>query len=157
MGSNVNTYEQGRDVIDVTLVADTNSYADGDVLAIPQEITGIFTADRNVRKLMSLVVQDDDDQGTAIDLVFFNATATLGTINAAVSISDADADKILGVVSIAAADFNDHINSQQATKTGLELLLKAADGVSSLWIAAIVRSGTPTYSASGLSLKLGFE
>lgn len=157
MASTINTSEQGRDVIGVTLVADTSAYADADVLAVPQEITGIFNGDRRTRKLQSVVVLDESDQGTAIDLIFFDADATLGTINDAISISDADARKILGVLSIAAADFKDHINSKLATKTGVGLILKAADDSSSLWIGAVVRSGTPTYAAGAIKLKLGFE
>lgn len=146
----------GANVIDVTLVADTSIYADNDVLAVPQEITGVFNRLGGRARLESIVLLDGDDQGTEIDLIFMNANGTLGTINAAVSISDADAAKIVGHVSIVAADFTDLINSQLATKRGLGLVMEAAAASSSLWIAAVVRSGTPTYTASGLKLKLAF-
>lgn len=147
----------GANVIDVTLVADTSIYASGDVLSVPAEITSVFRQLGGRIKLTSVVVLDEDNQGTAIDLVFFNATATLGTINAAISISDADARKIVGHLSVAAADFKAYINSQVAVKTATELIMEAGAASTSLFIAAVVRSGTPTYTASGLKLKLGFE
>ena len=28
---------------------------------------------------------------------------------------------------------------------------------SSLWVSGVVRSGTPTYTAAGMKIKLGFE
>ena len=143
-------------VIDVTLVADTNAYADGDVLAIPQEIVNSVAEAGTARQLTSIVVIDSDDQGTAIDLIFFDASASLGTINTAIDISDADAAKIVGIVAIAAGDFKDLINNKVAVKTGIDLVMKAASTSASLWVGAVVRSGTPTYSAGGIKLKLGF-
>lgn len=135
-------------VIDVTLVADTSAYADNDVLAIPQAVAGNFRG-----TLESVVLLDEADQAQDIDLVFFNASASLGTINGAVNITDADARKVLGVVSILIADYSDMINSQVATKRGIGLVMDTAQ----LYIGAIVRSGTPTYAASSLKLKLGFN
>lgn len=155
MGATMITKSGDLDVVDVTLVTDTLIYADNDVLAIPQEVTGVFRELKDVRRLLSVTLLDEADQGVDIDLIFFNADATLGTINEAVSISDADARKILGKVSIVAADYTDLVNSQLAVRTG-DVFLKAAGTSASLWIGAIVRSGTPTYGASSIKLKLGF-
>ena len=148
--------QRGADVIDVTLVVETSILASGDVMVVPQEITSVFPQTAGRVKLDQILVLDEDDQGTAIDLVFFNATATLGTLNAAISISDADARKIVGHHSIAAADFKDYINSMIAVKTGVGLIMEAAASSTSLWVAAVCRSGTPTYTASGIRLKLSF-
>lgn len=142
------------DVVDVTLVLDTNAYTSGDVLAIPAEVAGMVRLPGGVAELVSVTVLDEDDQGTAFDLVFFNASASLGTINAAVSISDADARKEIGRVSIAAADFIDNGGSRSANLRNVGLLLKTTALVRSLWIGAIAR-GAPTHSASGIRLKLG--
>jgi len=140
-------------VYDVTLVLDTNAYADGDVLAVPQEIDGVFA--NGPRKLISVTVLDEDDVGQAFDLVFMDADGTVGTINAAVTISDADARKILGIVAVAAADFKDMINNKVATKTGIELAMAPASGQYSLWVAAVAR-GAGTWTAAGIRVKLGF-
>ncbi|MCV0395465.1 MAG: hypothetical protein K5872_22215 [Rhizobiaceae bacterium] len=143
------------DVVDVTLVADTNAYADNDVLAVPQEVHSVFLEAGGTRLLHSVMLLDEADQGQDIDLLFFNADATLGTINSAVSISDADARKLIGKVSIVQADYSDLVNSQFASKGDLNMVLKAADPSASLWIGAVVRSGTPTYAADSIKLKLG--
>lgn len=145
------------DVIDITLVADTSAYADNDVLAIPQAVPGFFRSSDDARKIVSVVLLDEADQAQDIDLVFLNGDVTLGTINSAVNISDVDARKILGTVSILIADYCDIINSQVATKRDVNLIVKAASPGTTLYIAAIVRSGTPTYAASSLKLKIGVE
>lgn len=144
-------------VIDVTLVLDTNIYASGDVLAIPQEVKGVFPSKGGTVKLVSVVALDEDDQNQVFDLVFFNASATLGTINGAINISDADAGKIIGYVVLAAGDSNDTINSRLFAKNGINQIMQASYASTSLWIAAVCRGGTPTYTASGIKLKLGFE
>lgn len=143
--------------IDVTPVLDTSIYADNDVMFIPQEITDVFPAEGGSLALHSVMVVDGDDQNTDFDLVFFNASASLGTINGAVSISDADAAKIIGYVRMEAApDSNDLINSRLFAKGSVGQTMKAASGSRSMWIGGIVRSGTPTYTASGMKIKLGF-
>lgn len=145
------------DVIDVTLSLDTNAYADNDVLAAPQEVPNVFRLPGGVVMLDSIVLLDEDDQAQDIDLVFMNATGSLGAENAAVGPTDGVAGTILGIVSVAAAEYSDLANSQIATKRGLGLPLEAAAASTSLWMGAILRSGTPTYTAAGIKLKLGFR
>ena len=142
-------------VYEITPVLETSILADNDVFFVPIEIPQVF--DKGIpRVLQSIVVLDGDDQNTDFDLVFFNATATLGTLNSGVSISDADAAKCLGAVSLLAASHAfDLINSILFVKTGIGLVMKGATG--SLWVGGVVRSGTPTFTAAGMKIKLGFE
>jgi hypothetical protein len=143
------------DVVDVPLVLDTSAYADGDVLAIPQEVTGVGTKSGSRFALHSIIALDEDDQNQPFDLVFFNASAELGTINAAVSISDADARKIIGYVEMTTAESRDLVNSRLFVASGIGQVMALASSTNSLWVGAISR-GTGTYTASGIRLKLGF-
>jgi hypothetical protein len=140
-------------VLDLTLSLDTSAYADGDVLAATQEVSNAVRESGGSGVLQSIVVVDKDDQGEALDIVIFDSSATLGTENAAVSISDADAAKILGIVEVLATDYVDLVNSQLVTKDNLGIVVEAS-GSASLYVAAISR-GTGTYTASGIVLRLG--
>jgi hypothetical protein len=100
------------------------------------------------------MVLDKDDKGTALDILFLKTDVTIGTENSAVSISDANADEILGVVEIAAADYVDLVNSQIASKPNLSLVVESDSGSQSLYVAAISRAAS-TYTASGITLKIG--
>jgi hypothetical protein len=143
------------DVISVTLVADTSIYADNDLLAIPQIVSGVASELGGRVRLNSVVLLDEDDQGTEVELIFMNADGSLGTINGALNPTDTVARTIVGTVLL--ATFTDLINSQVAVKTDCNLIMECAADSRDLYVAAVVRSGTPTYSASGLKLKLGFE
>lgn len=149
------TADGGSIVHEVTLTLDTSAYAAGDVLAAPQEITNAFRFRGGRMKLTSVVVLDTDDQGQNLDLVFSNEEITLGTINAAISVTDAEAAKIIGHVSV--TDYKDYINSQIAVEENLGLIMEAAALSDSLWIAAVCREGTPTHTDGGIIVKLAFE
>jgi hypothetical protein len=141
-------------VKEVTLSLDTNAYADGDVLAATQEVSGSVRVNGGTGVIQSLVVLDKDAQGQALDVVFLKANKSLGTENAAVSIADADADSILGIVEVLASDLVNLNNSLLATRTNLSVVVEAGSGSTSLYVAAISR-GTGTYTASGITLKIG--
>jgi hypothetical protein len=142
------------DVIDVTLSLDTSIYADNDVLAAPQEVTGFFRTPGGRAILQNLVLLDESDQGSDIDLIFMDADGSLGAENAALGPTDTVARSIIGTVSLLASANVDLANSQLMVANGIGMMLKAASGSTSVWIGAVVRSGTPTYAASGIRLKL---
>lgn len=143
------------EVVDVTLVADTNIYADNDVLAVPQIVTNVARTLGGRVELVSAVLFDGDDQGTEVELFFTTNSGSVGTINGALNPTDAIADDIVG--SVLFATYSDLINSQVSVKTGLGLIMECAAGSKDLYVFAVVRSGTPTYTASGLKLKLAFK
>ena len=141
-------------VIDVTLSVPAEAVDDNDVLAATQEVQDFFRIPGGQAYLHSLTVLDEDDQGAEMDIVFLDSNVALGTEDAAVSITDANARQIIGIVNVATSDYTDLIGCQLATLRNIGLALKAASGDSSIYIAAITR-GTPTHTASGLKLKLG--
>jgi len=142
-------------VLELTLSLDAgNVYADGDVLAATQELENVDIGMAVCGLIQSILVLDVDDQAQAFDLVFLDSNVALGTENAAVSISDANAAKIVGVVEIATGDYVDLAGSQIAHKENLGIQFKCASGETSLWVGAISR-GTGTYTASGIKLKIG--
>ena len=148
---------QAGTVVDVTLSLDTAGCADGDLLADAQEIASAVRVNAGKATLRSIQLLDEDDQGVALDLLFLDAATSLGTENNAADISDANARGILGVVSIASGDYVDLVSCQIANKNDVGLKLKAAAATTSLYVAAITRGGAPTYTASGIRLKLGFD
>ncbi len=134
--------------VDVTLsTLETAALADGDIMCVTTEVTGAFTNNDGTGVIQSIHVLDEADQGVAFDLVFFSANTSLGTANAAPSISDADARTILGRVRVNAADYIDLGGSRTATLTGVGLGVKSGSGVDDMWVSAISR-GAPTYAAA---------
>lgn len=142
-------------VLDLTPVLDTSIYADNDVAFVPIELTGVSDVQGGVVKLVSAVCFDGDDQGTEIEVFLTTNSGSVGTINGALNPTDAIADDIVGRVHF--VTFNDLINSMQCVLTGQDQIIQLAAGATSLYAFGVVRSGTPTYTASGMKFKFGFE
>lgn len=152
--ANTSAANAGR-TIAVPLTLDiSGAYAAGDVLADTQEIAGLLRNVGGSAMLRSITLLDFDDQAAAaIDLVFFSANVSLGTENAAPSITDGNAASILGVVNIPSANFVDLGGMKSATVPNIGLLLAAPAGTS-IFMAAIAR-GTPTQTVNGITVVLG--
>lgn len=146
---------QPCDVITFTPTLDTAIYASGDTLFVATALSGVTRANDERALLQSIAVIDKDDQKPALRLVFFSASVAFGTLNAAPSISDADAANYLGHVDIAAADYVDLGGVSVACAKGINLLLESVSGATSVYIAAMLTAGTPTHTASGLVFRLG--
>lgn len=141
-------------VVEFVPVLDTNAYADNDVLFVAIEVPQFFREKGGGALLHSVTVLDGDDQNIGFELFFSNATHTLGTINAAISVSDADAAKLKRLL-FTTANMSDLINSRLFQREGVGLTLGAAADSTSLWVSGAVRGGTPTYTASGMKISLG--
>ena len=143
-------------IIDVTLTLDTSAYASGDLMVDAQEIKNVFGTSeiRPTGVLQSLTLIDKDDQGIALELYFTDVSTTWGTVNNAVTVSDAVAVGITGCVEVGTADYID-IGAQKIVHlNNLSMVLKGGS-TPSLWIAAVAR-GAGTFAADGIVLRLGF-
>lgn len=142
-------------VVDVTLSLDTSAYASGDVLADTQQVDAALRVSDGTGVLQSLMVIDQDDQKSAMTIYFLSANVTMGTENSAPSISDANAVNILGFVDIGTADYKDLGGVSVANVKGIGIPLKAVSATDDIYLAAVNGTGTPTYTASGVKLRLG--
>ena len=141
------------DLIDVTPTCDTGGTDDADVLFDYVEIPNCVSVAQGSCLLHSIQLLDIDDVGGAIDLVFQTDNTALGTIDAAVSITDANARDIQGSVSM--TSYFDGIAWQMSTKNNIGLVVKAASDSTSLYVAGVIRTDSLTYTASGIQLKVG--
>lgn len=146
----------GLSYVDVTLSADTGIMASGDIIADTQVVTNALRANNTLGILSSVVVIDEDDQGAALDLYFFSANASLGTENNGPSITDANARNFLGFVPIGTGDYKDLGGVKVAFINAVGMIVKAATDTRDIYVGVVNGTGTPTYTASGLKLRLGF-
>jgi hypothetical protein len=150
------TYIRSDDFVATeTFSLDTSAYASGDLIADTQELSDVGLRKGSVLILKSITVLDKADQKVALWFVFLNASTSMGTENSAPNISDTNAENILAVVPIATTDYVDIGTSAMATKE-CSVSLKLASGTTSLFVAIVNSTGTPTYAASDLVVKFGF-
>lgn len=147
------------DWIQVTPTLDTLAYASGDLLADVATVTGAALSTGGRAKLVSVIVEDEDDQGVAFTIFVTSSNTSWGTINSAPTISDATARSIQAIIPVATADYNDLGGvrvAQSATMQNIGVICETS-GSANLYIALVNGSGTPTFTASGLKIGLGFE
>lgn len=144
-------------IVDVTLSLDTSAYTAGDVLAATQVVTNAMRVNNGTGVLQSITVIDQDDQKAPMLIFLLSANVSIGTENSAPSISDADAVSILGPpISISSSDYIDLGGVSVAGKDNLGKIVMPASGTRNLYIAVVNGANTPTYTASGIKLRLGF-
>lgn len=137
-------------VKDVTFVVDTSAYASGDLISDVVEISGVFRSLDGVAELVSVSLLDKADQKVALFLAFQDIATSLGTINGAPNISDANLlTSFISQVPIAATDYVDYGGASVATLRNVGLPLLGGGVSTSLWCGIINSTGTPTYGAAG--------
>lgn len=137
----------------ITFTLDTSIYAAGDVLADTQELTAALRPPGSGVLHSIRILDEDDNAAAAMTVYIFKSNVSLGTENAAISITDANARELIGIIAIAAADWVDLINSKAAFKGNLGIPVVVASGTS-LWVA-LSTAGTPTQTASGITARFG--
>ena len=131
-------------------------YASGDVLFDAGAATELVGAamSNGTSILQSIVLNDYDTQGVAIDLIFLRSLVSIGAVAAAVNISPATAREIVGIVNVPAANYVTLGTILVATVANIGITMHPRNGTS-LWLAAAVR-GAPTYPSGHLGIKAGF-
>lgn len=150
-----NAASEGISYVDVALTCDTAAQESGGIIADTQVVSDAFYAVGGRALLHSVALIDKDDNGAALTVFFFDANVSLGTENSPPSISDVNAASYLCHVDFSTGDYKDLGGVKVAVLSGLNHIVKAASGTKDIYVAVLNGSGTPTYTASGLRLRLG--
>jgi hypothetical protein len=149
-------YIRNNDFVAVeTFSVDTSAYGSGDLIADTQELSNVGIRRGQVVLLKSIHLLDKADQKVALYFVFLSAATSLGTENSAPTISDANSENVLAIVPIASTDYLDLGGTAFATKE-CSVSLELGSATTSLWVAIVNSTGTPTYAAADLIAKFGF-
>ena len=135
-------------VITVTPVVDTNALAANDLAVATLTRLQRVGKPGGTTVLQQVMLLDKDLESVATELWFFDTVSvTLPALNAAWSISDANAERCVGVVNIATTDYFATALNSVAIKKQMGLSMKLASDSTDLWAAIITRGG-PTYTAA---------
>lgn len=143
-------------VVTVTPTCDTNAYASGDLIFDSTEIANAVRANGGQAILESVTIIDKADQGVAFTLLLANAATDFGTLNTAPDADDAECATVVGWVPVATSDYVDLGAAKVACIRNIGLLVQAGGATTSLYVAAVNGTGTPTFGASDLVVMLGF-
>lgn len=113
-------------------------YSAGDALGFPFRVN-------NIHRINNVVVVDGAKQITAVKLIFFNGSFTPTEDNLAFAVSDADAFKIMGYLSLATSEV--FTNNQLVTGAATTLPINLGNTVGNAIWCQLVCVGTPTFTA----------
>jgi hypothetical protein len=143
-------------VYSVTLSTDTSAYASGDLIADTQQMDAFFRKADGTGVIQSITIIDEDAQGVALYVLFMTTSTSLGSENSAPNISDANLTAgLAGIVAVSAADYITVSGTKVACIKNIGLPVKAVSGTDDLYIAVLNATGTPTYTAAGLEMRIG--
>ena len=159
MGNTTNNFS----VIRVTPTLDTGAYADNDVFFNPTAIPNAVIGNGGCSKLLGISILNEDDAEHDFDIIFMQKSTDLANaLNVAVGTGSKWTNalaKAAGVLGWLKIDWSygttDLVNNLVYTHPmyggnslfPLPMLLQAEDDSTSVYFAAISRSGTPTTAA----------
>lgn len=142
--------------ISVTPTLDTSIYASGDRLGSVMTIQDPSFKPGLTYMLDEVVIVDGSKQSVAIDIMIFSDLPTVASAdNAAIDISAAEMAKFQSSVSLLNTSYKALASVSYVTGSNLGIAVKSAGRA--LYALMVVRSGTPTYTASALTLTFKFR
>jgi len=142
-------------IVRFTPVVDTAVYAAGDVLFDTTAVTlsDNTTAGARGTILTASIIDRDDEASQTITLYFFRSNVSLGTINAAPSITDDNAAEIIGTCTVTTG--TDLGGCRYGETSGLVLPFELP--AQTLFVAATT-GGTPTFTnANDIRVRLSLQ
>jgi len=136
--------------IRITPTITAGAYSADDALGNEMELDfGVKTIGTwDAYTLQSVSLVDKGKQDAEIDVLFFDASVTPASDNAAADFTDAQlAANFLGIVTISGSDYGDLNDNSVATVKNVGLQLRPVDGTGSIYAYAVTR-GTPTYTST---------
>jgi hypothetical protein len=142
-------------IIDVDLTVPTSGIAAGDLLADTQVVANAAGAIDKPVVVESITLIDPDDTGNAIDLVLLTDNVSLGTENAAPTVSDANALAYCGAnVQFTAAGWTDLGGVRVQSVGNLNRVVAPKTGTRDIYIAAVNVSGTAQFAGGTIRARI---
>jgi len=153
--SNVSIGNFRTKIVRFTPVVDTSAYAAGDVLFDSTAVTISSNATAGARGsiLTASIIDRDDESSQTVTLYFLRSNVSLGTVNAAPSITDDNAAEIIGSCTVTTG--TDLGGCKYGETSGLVIPFELTGPT--IWVAAST-GGTPTFtSASDIRVRLSLQ
>lgn len=148
-------YTKAINVTGIQIGVSSAAYATGDVLGDKSPIAVEMVRGNNeTGVIQSIVTRDLSNQSGAYDIFFFNAVPTGSyTDNIAFGMTDADAEKCIGVVSVVSGDYASTSAVAIATTKNIGLVIQSLSG-HTIWLIYVSRD-SKTYVNDELSTCIG--
>ena len=148
-------------VITVTATTDAEGIAQNKVVATGIEIASAVYNKGGSALIKSIALSDASNTSLECDIIFSSvATAISDDQGKAVGEDVADLDDVIasasGFVQLGSSDHTDLVDARLHTKSGIDLMVEAADDSRSIYMHIINRGSTATFAATDdVKVKIG--
>ena len=143
------------DPLILTFSSSTDAHTAGDVVAAPEELVNFSREAGRGVLIESIVVIDESDTGAALDLVFLDASGSIGAESAAFTMTDAVALTCIGIVPITASDYKDAVDNKVATVMNIGMLMHPTNAATSVWVGLVARGSITPAAVDDITIKIG--
>jgi|TARA_R110002073_G_scaffold60004_3_gene150830 hypothetical protein len=158
----------GGNIIKVSPTISTDAYGTADLIFDKQEIKNVVPSRGGCSFLQNISLYVNPTGDIDIGILFFDNSTSIGANanEALTNIADGEfqAAGCIGSLNLDAGAGSVHMgngrvynSSRSSGSSGLPILLKAAEGETSIWFIAVTTSGTPTYAANGLDFTFNVQ
>jgi hypothetical protein len=140
-----------RQVI-VTPTMDTSALSTGRVACAQFAVNSIAPGIDLNFNITGLSILDKDDQSFSGLVWLLKSNISMGSNNSAISVTDANAENIIGVIPFYQSEFMDGIVWKRWENMSLRKPIVPVSGTSAIYAQISITEGTPTFTASGLIL-----
>ena len=145
------------DLIDVEPTVSTSAYAVGDLMFAPIKISDAVSVKGGSAIIQSIAVANADALTGPFDIVFTQSSNSPGDLNDPIAsetgLSDANADKVLGVVTI--SNMVDVGGASIGGKTNIGMVIKAVNTSKDIYAFGIAQSTDNPTTDTGYKLRIG--
>ena len=145
------------DLIDVEPTVSTSAYTAGDLMFAPVKIENAVAVKGGSAIIQSIAVANTDALTGSFDMVFTQSSNSPGDLNDPIAsetgLSDANADKVLGITSI--TNMVDVGPNSIGGKTNIGMVIKAPENSRDIYVFGIAQSTDNPTSDIGYKLRIG--
>lgn len=139
----------------ITPSSNVDSHADGDVIAAPEELVNFVQVPGGAARIDTIVIIDEGDVGGDVDLIFLNASGSIGAESSAFTMTDAVALTFIGAVNVPASAYFDAVDNKVACLNNVNMVINAAEGETSVWMGVVADASIDLTATDDLTIKIG--
>ena len=151
-----NLDEKSLAVKQLEVTTDTTAYAVGDVILPAEKLGDVTLRAASGAMLTNLSVADVDEVSPGLDFHFFSSEVSVGSGNAAFTVTDSDAEHYCGKSTVTSADYVDEGAFTFAAEDSLSLAIVSGGENSDVWVVITATAAVTFTSTAGLYVNLYF-
>lgn len=143
--------------VDVTPSVTASTYAQGDIVVNNATLSAFAPADDVTCVLHGIECLDKSDTAWGMDIIWHKASQSIGTVDAAITVSAANANNLASRVSLYQSEAEDFINSKRWSRFGFNVPLVPTSGTDDINFSIVNNQSSAVLTTDCLVFRFWFK